>query len=85
MRELIGKVALSEPGVTRSVYRSELIRCGECQRMGPIGIEVITARRDAEFVQKVRAAKRKTSRTITTPTCAIISSAVELRRSLRFP
>ncbi len=84
MRELIGKVALSEPGVTRSVYRSELIRCGECQRMGPIGIEVITARRDADS-QKVRAAKRKTSRTITTPTCAIISSAVELRRSLRFP
>jgi hypothetical protein len=84
MRELIGKVALSEPGVTRSVYRSELIRCGECQRMGPIGIEVITARRDGDS-QKVRAAKRKTSRTITTPTCAIISSAVELRRSLRFP
>jgi hypothetical protein len=48
MRELIGKLALNEPGVTRSVYRSELIRCGECQRMAPIGIEVITARRDGD-------------------------------------
>jgi hypothetical protein len=52
MRELIGKMALSEPGVTRSVYRSELIRCGECQRMAPIGIEVITARREGDS-QKV--------------------------------
>ena len=48
MRELIGKTALSEPGVTRSVYRSELIRCGECQKMAPIGIEVITARREGD-------------------------------------
>ena len=52
MRELIGKVALSEPGVTQSVFRSELIRCGECQRMAPIGIEVITARREGDS-QKV--------------------------------
>ena len=52
MRELIGRTALSEPGVTRSVYRSELIRCGECQKMAPIGIEVITARREGSS-QKV--------------------------------
>jgi len=52
MRELIGKSALSEPGVTRSVYRSELIRCGECQKMAPIGIEVIIARREGD-TQKV--------------------------------
>ena len=52
MRELIGKTALSEPGVTRSVYRSELVRCGECQKMAPIGIEVITTRREGD-TQKV--------------------------------
>ena len=52
MRELIGKTVLSEPGVTRSVYRSELIRCGECQKMAPIGIEVITAKREGD-TQKV--------------------------------
>jgi hypothetical protein len=52
MRELIGKTSLSEPGVTRSVYRSELIRCGECQKMAPVGIEVITSRRDGDS-QKV--------------------------------
>jgi hypothetical protein len=48
MRELIGQIATSEPGVTRSVYRSEMIRCGECQKMAPIGIEVITARKDGD-------------------------------------
>ena len=48
MRELIGQMATSEPGVTRSVYRSEMIRCGECQKMAPIGIEVITARKDGD-------------------------------------
>jgi hypothetical protein len=48
MRELIGQMATSEPGVTRSVYRSEMIRCGECEKMAPIGIEVITARKDGD-------------------------------------
>jgi hypothetical protein len=52
MRELIGKIGLSEPGVTRSVYRSELIRCGECQKMAPIGIEVITTKKEGD-AQKV--------------------------------
>ena len=53
MRELIGQMATSEPGVPRSVYRSEMIRCGECQKMAPIGIEVITARKDGGNSRKV--------------------------------
>jgi len=54
MRELIGTRNGGEPGVTTSVYRSELIYCRECRKTVPIGIEVITTRQDktAETVIK---------------------------------
>jgi len=49
MRELIGKIRTKDPGVTEEVYFSELIRCQECEKTVPIGIEVITVKRDKEF------------------------------------
>ena len=46
MRELIGKILTKDTDVTEEVYLSELIRCRECQRTVPIGIEVVTVKRD---------------------------------------
>ena len=46
MRELIGRIPTKEPGVTDDVYLSELVRCRECERTVPVGIEVVTTRRD---------------------------------------
>ena len=46
MRELIGTRKTNDPAVTTSVYRSDLIYCGECRKMVPMGIEVITTRKE---------------------------------------
>lgn len=46
MRELIGKIPTKDPTVTQEVYLSELVRCRECQMTAPMGIEVITVKRD---------------------------------------
>jgi hypothetical protein len=46
MRQLIGKMPTKECNVTQEVYLSELIRCRECQKTTPIGIEVIMIKRD---------------------------------------
>jgi hypothetical protein len=48
MRELIGKIATKDPNVTKSVYRSELVPCRECKKTAPLGIEVITTKKDGE-------------------------------------
>ena len=45
MRELIGKVPTKEPNVIQEVYLSEIIRCRECQRTVPMGIEVLTVKK----------------------------------------
>jgi hypothetical protein len=44
MRELIGKILTKDANVTEEVYLSELIRCRECQRTVPIGIEVVRSK-----------------------------------------
>ena len=46
MRELIGTRKTSDPAVTISVYRSDLVHCRECRKTVPVGIEVITARKE---------------------------------------
>ena len=46
MRELIGRIPTKDPGVTEDVYLSELVRCRECERTVPVGIEVVTVRKD---------------------------------------
>jgi hypothetical protein len=45
MRELIGTKRTSDPSVTTSVYRSDLVYCCECKKTVPVGIEVITTRK----------------------------------------
>lgn len=49
MRELIGKIPSKYPNVTDEVYLSETVRCQLCGRTVPIGIEVITARKDGSL------------------------------------
>ena len=46
MRELIGKIPTEDSDVTQEVYLSELVRCRECQMTVPMGIEVISVKRD---------------------------------------
>ena len=54
MRELIGKIPTKDPNVTEAVYLSEIIRCRECQRTVPMGIEVVTLKKDGESKKVLR-------------------------------
>ena len=49
-----GKIPTKDPDVTQVVYLSELVRCLECQRTVPMGIEVITFRKDGESKKVLR-------------------------------
>jgi hypothetical protein len=42
MRELMGKVPTKDPSISQRVYLSETVRCQECNKTVPVGIEVIT-------------------------------------------
>jgi hypothetical protein len=46
MRELIGKVRTKDRNVIEEVYLSPFLRCRECQVTVPMGIEVVTVKRD---------------------------------------
>ena len=48
MRELIGTKRTGDPDVTISVYRSDLVYCRDCRKTVPVGIEVITTRKDQD-------------------------------------
>ena len=45
MRQLLGKIPLKGQRV-EEVYLSDQIRCGECQKTVPIGVEVVTVQKD---------------------------------------
>ena len=45
MRQLIGKIPTKEPNVIEEVYFAELIRCRECQKSVPMGIEVVRVKK----------------------------------------
>ena len=51
MRQLLGRLPSKERGSVDEVYLSEQVRCRECQKTSPMGIEVVT-------VQKVGTAKK---------------------------
>lgn len=44
MRELIGKLRTEDPNVTQNIYRAETIRCQQCNKTSPMGIEVVTVK-----------------------------------------
>ena len=47
MRQLMGKMPTKDdPNVIQEIYLSELVRCRKCQMTVPMGLEVITAKRD---------------------------------------
>jgi len=54
MRELIGKIPTKDPNVTEVVYLSEIVRCLECQTTVPMGIEVVTVKKDGESKKVLR-------------------------------
>jgi hypothetical protein len=45
MRELMGKIPTKDPNITDVVYLSEIVRCLECQKTVPMGIEVVTVKK----------------------------------------
>jgi hypothetical protein len=46
VRQLLGKFRTKDPGVTQRVFLAEIVRCSECQRTVPMGIEVVTAKQE---------------------------------------
>ena len=44
MRQLIGKIGVKR-GIVEEVYLSETVRCSECQKTVPIGVEVVTVQK----------------------------------------
>ena len=54
MRELMGKIPTKDPNVTEVIYLSEIIRCLECQRTVPMGIEVVTVRKIGDSKKVLR-------------------------------
>jgi hypothetical protein len=54
MRELMGKIPTKDPNITEVVYLSELVRCLECQKTAPMGIEVVTVKKSGESKKVLR-------------------------------
>jgi hypothetical protein len=54
MREIIGKIQTKDPNITEVVYLSEVVRCLECQKTVPMGIEVVTVRKSGESREVLR-------------------------------
>jgi hypothetical protein len=54
MRELIGKIRTKDPNITDMVYRTEIVRCLECQKTVPVGIEVVTVNSSGESKKVLR-------------------------------
>jgi hypothetical protein len=48
MRQLIGKIPIKYLNVTEEIYFSELVRCQHCQTTVPMGIEVVTVRKEGK-------------------------------------
>jgi hypothetical protein len=46
MRELIGKIPTKNSSITEVVYLSEMVRCLECQQTMPMGIEIVTVKKN---------------------------------------
>jgi hypothetical protein len=54
MRELMGKIPTKDPNITEEVYLSEIVRCRECQRTVPMGIEVVTVKKSGKSKEVLR-------------------------------
>jgi len=54
MRQLIGKIPIKYRNVIEEVYFSEDVRCQHCQNTVPMGIEVVTVRKEGETRRVVK-------------------------------
>jgi hypothetical protein len=45
MRQLIGRLPSKERGAVDEIYLAEHVRCRECQRTSPMGIELVTVQK----------------------------------------
>jgi hypothetical protein len=54
MRELIGKIPTKDPNVTEVVYLAEMIRCLDREQTVPVGIEVVTVKKNGKSKKAVR-------------------------------
>jgi heterodisulfide reductase subunit C len=54
MRQLIGKMQIKHRNVTEEIYLAECVRCQNCQATVPIGIEVITVRKEGTSKKVVK-------------------------------
>ena len=48
MRELLGKVPTKDPSISQKIYLCETVRCQECNKTVPVGIEVVTTKKVGE-------------------------------------
>jgi hypothetical protein len=48
MRQLIGKIPIQYRNETDEVYLSEYVRCQYCQTTSPMGVEVITVKKEGK-------------------------------------
>ena len=48
MRQLIGKISIKGKVLVEEVYLSEQVRRLECQKMVPIGVEVVRVQKEGE-------------------------------------
>jgi hypothetical protein len=49
MRQLLGKIAIKNRNVTEEIYLCEHVCCQNCQATVPMGIEVVTVRKEGQL------------------------------------
>jgi Rieske Fe-S protein len=54
MRQLIGKIPIKYRNVIEEIYLAEYVRCQDCQVVVPMGIEVVTVRKDGKAKKIVK-------------------------------
>jgi hypothetical protein len=54
MRQLIGKVPTKDRNVVEEVYLSEQVRCRDCLKTVPLGIEVVTVEKQEKSKKILR-------------------------------
>jgi len=54
MRQLVGKIPIKNRNVTEEIYLVESVRCQECQVTVPIGIEVVTVRKEGKSKKVIK-------------------------------
>jgi len=48
MRQLLGKIQIKHRNITEEVYLLETVRCQDCKVTVPVGIEVVTVRKEGK-------------------------------------